>query len=102
MGSIFNLVTNPLCGYEKKFNHHVYLNKHGVDERFVKWCDANCIDLWGYWFETSQHKLGGGASVRPLVMDQEDFYVDMIDTKAYMSFESIDEEKKVKLCCLNG
>jgi hypothetical protein len=103
MGSMLNVViTNPLCGYEKKFNHHVYLNSHGVDERFVKWCDTNCVDLWGYWFEVgSNRKLGGGSIMSSNISD-DDFYIDMSDTKAYMSFESIDDLVKFKLCCLSG
>jgi hypothetical protein len=91
------LVTNPLNGRRQKFNHHVSLETTAIDEKFIVWCYANCTDLWGYWFEDLEIKLpvmGGGASTN------KSYRITSI--VAHMSFKSLDDMVKFKLCCLNG
>lgn len=91
------MVTNPLNGREQKLDHHVSLGSITIDEKFIVWCYANCIDLWGYWFEDLEIKLpvmGGGASTNTSCRIK--------NIIAHMSFKSLDDMVKFKLCCLNG
>lgn len=90
------MVTNLLNGREQKLDYHVSIGSNIVDEKFIVWCYANCTDLWGYWFEDLEIKLpvlGGGSLHRNYRIP---------GMVAHMSFVSLDDMVKFKLCCLNG
>lgn len=91
------MVTNPINGREQKLDYHVSLDMAAIDEKFILWCYANCTDLWGYWFEDLEIKLpvmGGGASTN------RSYRIPGI--VAHMSFKSLDDMVKFKLCFLSG
>jgi len=82
-------VTNPHCGYLKKFEHVVDLNNNGVPSRYIEWCDATCEYHWGWHFWQNE-----GTKEMVRVPWHDDWIVpdEVVEsTKAFMSFESYDE-----------
>jgi len=82
-------VTNPNCGYLKKFKHVVDLHNNGVPSTYIEWCDANCEHHWGwhFWQNERAQQLNKHPWHDDWLPPQE-----VIDgTKAYMSFDSYDE-----------
>lgn len=87
-------ITNPKCGYLKKFEHRTYVYSSGVRANYIEWCNTNCTGLWGWFFETDPHvSLYKGVGAEDLLADDS--------TKAYMSFELYDDLIKFKLSCFN-
>jgi len=93
-------VTNPKCGYLKRFKYTVDLNNHGVPSTYIEWCDANCEYHWGWHFWQSER------AKRAASREWHDEWVvpDEVQkgTKAYMSFESYDEMILFKIINLSG
>jgi hypothetical protein len=88
-------VTNPNCGYLKQFEHIVDLHNNGVPSTYIEWCNANCEYHWGWHFWQDPH-------VKKIPWDDDWVPPQEVvkGTKAYMSFESLDEMVQFKLICL--
>jgi len=39
------------CGYEKKFRFNIDMNSNGIMGDCIEWCQVNCKNKWGWWFE---------------------------------------------------
>ena len=88
-------VTNPECGYLKKFEHQQYLYSSGIRSAYITWCDTYCEGLWGWFFVTDPHvNFYKGVGAEDLLEDDS--------IKAYMSFERYDDLIKFKLSCLSS
>lgn len=93
-------VTNPQCGYLKKFEYVVDIHSNGIPSTYIEWCNANCKHRWGWHFWQSE---------KAKALNKYPWHDDWIPpdevlsgTKAYMSFESYDEMIIFKLINLSG
>ena len=39
------------CGYGKRFKYDVDMHSNGIMGECIDWCQQNCKDKWGWWFE---------------------------------------------------
>jgi len=39
------------CGYGKRFKYDVDMHSNGIMGECIEWCQVNCKDKWGWWFE---------------------------------------------------
>ena len=39
------------CGYNKKFKFDINMQSNGIMGDCIEWCQANCKNKWGWWFE---------------------------------------------------
>lgn len=44
------------CGYNKQFQHNMFLHNDGVRHDIVEWCATNCHGHWGWWFDEGYNK----------------------------------------------
>ena len=92
-------VTNPNCGYLKQFEHVVDLHNNGVPSTYIEWCNANCEHHWGWHFWQDDYAKTKQTMKIPWSDDLHPNEV-VKGTKAYMSFESLDEMVQFKFVCL--
>lgn len=93
-------VTNPECGYLKKFKHVVDLKASGVNSRYIQWCDNHCQYNWGWHFW-----LNEGARKASRIHWNDDWLPPeevTNGTKAYMSFQNYEEMIIFKITCLSA
>lgn len=93
-------VTNPQCGYLKKFEYVVDIHSNGVPSTHIEWCNTNCKHRWGWHFWQSE---------KAKELSKYSWHDDWLPpkevvegTKAYVSFENYDEMILFKIINLSG
>ena len=61
------------CGYDKHFKYDIDMRSNGIMGDCIEWCQKNCKDKWGWWFEA-------GPNYSPIAHNWE-------EQNSFMSFE---------------
>lgn len=83
-------VTNPKCGYLKQFEHIVDLKSNGVHSAYIEWCNKNCKHHWGWHFWQDENSIPMRDEYGWPIRNEQ-------STRAFMSFESLEELVLFKL-----